>query len=529
MELPEPKFTHRFNWRDEYNKGCRIVHRVWRILLAGLWLVVQPGVFGQHLRILQTADLHGRIMGGRETDADWLRLATLIETKRQEAGAENLLLIDCGDTIQGSFVSAHSRGEVAVAMLRHLAYDVWALGNHELDFGIVRMVELTRQVGDMVLNGNLRVTRSGYETEYPAFRVFERGGLRVAVFGANSGFLENWHWGEHVKGYRVESALAMLEREMAGLHETADIDLVVLAIHQGWMFRDPRGVNQIREIVERFPEIDLVLGAHTHRAVAGRRIGRRSWYVQAGPHAESLAVVDIDYDRKSREIRNISSYLVEVGDDIRRCPQAAAAVRPWLEPARAAAREVVGSAAEAITARGRPGRSSRTSELLSRALAAATDAEIVIHGRLSGHDLPAGEITREDVFRIVPYENAVGIVDLRKPELVAVVEEQLAMYGSYVACGVYGVFVEFDRENRVVELYDRERNPLPAADRLYRTAFNSYTLAGGGGRFPVLREIVERAREQGRVEDPGLWSRDAVVEYLRANPDLTVKPVRWLL
>ncbi len=202
---------------------------------------------------------------------------------------------------------------------------------------------------------------------------------------------------------------------------------------------------------------------------------------------------------------------------------------PWLEPARAAAREVVGSAAEAITARGRPGRSSRTSELLSRALAAATDAEIVIHGRLSGHDLPAGEITREDVFRIVPYENAVGIVDLRKPELVAVVEEQLAMYGSYVACGVYGVFVEFDRENRVVELYDRERNPLPAADRLYRTAFNSYTLAGGGGRFPVLREIVERAREQGRVEDPGLWSRDAVVEYLRANPDLTVKPVRWLL
>ncbi len=484
--------------------------------------------FGQSLRILQTTDLHGHFEGVGEEDAGWLRLATLINKKGAEAGERNTLLIDCGDTIQGSFTSAHSQGMIAVAMLQHLRYDVWAPGNHELDFGVEQMARLTDRAGAMVVNGNLRLIRAGYERQFPAFRVFDRGGLRVAVIGANSGYLDNWHWGEHVTGWQVESAVSMLERELQRLSMIPGLDLIVLAIHQGWQPNDPRGVNEVVEIARRFPEIDLILGGHTHREFPGRRIGPRTWYVQAGAHGRHLGVVDVDFDARSRTVRNSTSYLLEVEPTTPRCARAEAALAAWLEPARQAAAETVGLLAAPVTARGRLGRSSRTSELLSRAIAAASQAEVVIHGRLSGADLEAGPVSRADVFRLVPYENKIGILNLTRSELVKIIDEQMAMRRSYAAGGVYGLFVDLDENERVSGLFDRDGAPLPSDDRLYRTAFNSYTLAGGGGRFPVLRQLAERAEHEGWSESTGIWTRDAVVDYLRANPELIVEPVRWL-
>jgi len=266
---------------------------------------------------LQTTDIHGYIETSDELDAGggWLRLATLIGRNRQAAGRDRTLLIDCGDTCQGGVGAAISRGQVGVDLLNALEYDVWVPGNHELDFGVRRCWELCRAAGARTLCGNLELTVDGERCRFPAWRLFERGGARIAVIGAAASYLENWLWGAGMTGYTVEMAIAMLARIMPEVLR-AKPDMVVLAAHQGWHESDPRGVNEVAAIVGRHPEIDLILGGHTHRRRTGVRLGKRTWYVQAGQHAGHLAVVRATIDLERHRVTDLTSHLVPAGADV---------------------------------------------------------------------------------------------------------------------------------------------------------------------------------------------------------------------
>ncbi len=75
------------------------------------------------LTILQTTDIHAHIHDP-DGNAGWLRLATAIGKERAAVGGKgNCLLIDCGDTVQGTLAGAVSLGEVSIAMLNALQYD----------------------------------------------------------------------------------------------------------------------------------------------------------------------------------------------------------------------------------------------------------------------------------------------------------------------------------------------------------------------------------------------------------------------
>jgi len=73
------------------------------------------------LAILQTTDLHGYILPNEESPGV-LKLASLIK-REYEPG--KTLLIDCGDTFEGSFETAQTRGEIMLPVMNALPYDAW--------------------------------------------------------------------------------------------------------------------------------------------------------------------------------------------------------------------------------------------------------------------------------------------------------------------------------------------------------------------------------------------------------------------
>ncbi|NLZ59957.1 MAG: hypothetical protein GX901_04770, partial [Lentisphaerae bacterium] len=87
----------------------------------------------RQLYFLQTTDIHSVLVDEGPAYGSLLRLATLIKEQRSSLGAQRCLLIDCGDSIQGTLIGALSRGEAGMAALRALRYDVWVPGNHEFD------------------------------------------------------------------------------------------------------------------------------------------------------------------------------------------------------------------------------------------------------------------------------------------------------------------------------------------------------------------------------------------------------------
>lgn len=103
---------------------------------------------GTELAVLTTTDMHGRcwetnVLTEGKADRNMLRVSTAVKEIRQEYGEENVILIDSGDTFQGTPVSevhllrAGSGEEEPEAMalcLAEIGYDAMVLGNHEFNF-----------------------------------------------------------------------------------------------------------------------------------------------------------------------------------------------------------------------------------------------------------------------------------------------------------------------------------------------------------------------------------------------------------
>jgi 2',3'-cyclic-nucleotide 2'-phosphodiesterase (5'-nucleotidase family) len=483
-----------------------------------------------HVRIVQTTDLHGQVVPDAEAGASWLRAAKLIETQRQRFGAENVVLVDCGDTVQGSFEAYVTGGEIAAKLLDAMEYDVWVPGNHEIDFGTERFLELTEIVGhDRIVCNNFRVLPRGEggaaAVGFLSWKLIERAGAKIAVIGATASYLDNWHWGREVTNYEVVPALDVLGGTLAEIHEVGDIDMIVLAIHQGWMAGDDRGVNEVAEIARRFPEIDLILGGHTHRQFAGMPVGNSVWYMQAGKHGDSIGVVDAIVDTDMHETLNIRSVLEPVDESVGIPERAFESVRELYAAALAAADEVVGTVGEDITPYGMPGIDCAMSELFCRALVEASGADFAIHGTLSDAALNKGVVTHGDLFAVVPYENGIGVAELTPEELKVIVHEQCENRESYVACGIYGFQADLGANGFVNNLRDLRGRALDPEKR-YKVAFNSYTVAGGGGRFPQLRRLLRRP--EANLAEVETNSREALRDYLKKHPGISVAPTKWL-
>src|SRR4026208_2338036 len=97
------------------------------------------------ITILGTTDLHGNInpidyYTNKPDNRGIAKIATLIKRIRKEQ--PNVLLVDSGDTIQGSpLESFHGRKNNAppdpmMLIMSSLNYDAMAVGNHEYNFGL---------------------------------------------------------------------------------------------------------------------------------------------------------------------------------------------------------------------------------------------------------------------------------------------------------------------------------------------------------------------------------------------------------
>jgi len=149
---------------------------------------------------------------------------------------------------------------------------------------------------------------------------------------------------------------------------------------------------------------------------------------------------------------------------------------------------------------------------------------VAFHGALSRAEFAAGPFSEADLFRLVPYENAIGVAWLDREDLIAITSEQLSQRDSYAYCGIWGLRVALDTTGRVVSIHLPDGDPLAPGTRI-PVAFNSYTLAGGGGRFPVLRQRVRKP--EAKLTPVGLDTRQAVRD-LFAKAAYTPATTRWV-
>jgi sulfur-oxidizing protein SoxB len=246
-----------------------------------------------YLDFVEAAHRYGA-MGG------FAHLATLIARLRAEAGASNTLLLDGGDTWQGSWSALSTQGLGMVGLTNLLGVD--AMTSHfEMTYGEAKLrTNLAAFKGSFIAQ-NVFLTDEAAFNGAEAFdpdsgRVFQPyvmrdvGGRRIAVIGQCFPYQPIAHPRRFVPDWTFGIREAELQKVVDTVRETERADAVVLLSHNG--------MDVDLKLASRVRGIDIILGGHTHDALPEPSVvsnpGGRTLVTNGGSNGKFLGVVDLD-------------------------------------------------------------------------------------------------------------------------------------------------------------------------------------------------------------------------------------------
>jgi len=317
-------------------------------------------------------------MGGMD------RVATIIKRIRSERG-DNMLLLDGGDTWQGSYTANKTLGDDMITVMNALEPDAMT-GHWEFTYGTDRVNEIIESLPFAFLGSNI------YDNEWdePAFepmKMFERGGTRIAVIGQAFPYtpIANPRW--MIPGW----SFGIREEDIAGHVEAAREDgaeLVVLLSHNGF--------DVDRKLASRIDGIDVILTGHTHDALPEPVIVNNTLVIASGSNGKFVSRLDLDV--RDGKVAGYDYRLIPVFSDvITPDPEVSALIDEVRAPYEAELGRKIGTTESLLYRRGNF--NGTFDDLICQALLEERDAEIALSPgfRWGTSLLPGQDITVEDL------------------------------------------------------------------------------------------------------------------------------------
>lgn len=466
------------------------------------------------LTVLCTTDIHGAFESanhpaesdfGREPGGGWLRCATVIRELREREPAS--LLLDAGDMFQGSPAAFLTRGEAAAKAVAFLKYDAVALGNHDLDWGVEQAARLYAIAQAPLLAGNVVHGSGATNLVCSPYLIREVNGIRVAIVGLTSPWIPMWIPANQLAGLGFDTSVQALRRIMPEVR-AHNPDVIILLAHQGFRVYGDDPANELNAVASAFPDLDLIIGAHTHQVVPSERI-RGVRYTQAGSHGEYIGRALIGIDVESRRVTRLETGLLRVGPEIMPDSAMSASMADIFEKTKNFLAAPVGSGAfgnefGATNKVGAP-------MLVGAAIARAVGADIAMHGALSDAALPAGPLTRSHLWRIIPFENTIVLASVTADDVRLIRKDIAKFAGSRQQRWFFGLRSPIQSKDA---LFIGDGRKFAPNERML-LAVNSFDAASAGGRLPALRAVLEKP--ESRAVWTGINTRQALEDYIRAN------------
>jgi sulfur-oxidizing protein SoxB len=247
-----------------------------------------------HLDFTAAAERYGKVGG-------FAHLKSLVDRLRDESGPGHSLLLDGGDTWQGSATAYWTRGRDMVGACNRLGVDVMT-GHWEFTYQDDEVLRNIREFEGEFIAQNVRLTDEAlfegveaYDEDsghvFRPYTIRELGGRRIAIIGqafpytpiANpSRFIPNWTFGIRA---------SELQQLVNAIRADEKPDAVILLSHNG-MDVDVK----LGKIVTG---IDAILGGHTHDGVPAPLIVNnaqgKTVVTNAGSNGKFLGVLDLDF------------------------------------------------------------------------------------------------------------------------------------------------------------------------------------------------------------------------------------------
>jgi sulfur-oxidizing protein SoxB len=439
------------------------------------------------------AQSYGRI-GGLD------RMATAVKATRAQRGDDRVLLLDGGDTWQGSLGANRTKGQDMADCFKLLKPDAMT-GHWEFTYGTDRVKELADSLGYPFLALNVRDTE-WQEPVFDAYKLFEKGGVKIAVLGQAFPYtpVANPRWMIPTWSFGIREEDVRLNVEKA---RKEGAQLVVLLSHNGF--------DVDRKLAGRVAGIDVILTGHTHDALPEVIKVGKTLLVASGSHGKFLSRLDLDV--QGGEVKGFRYKLIPLfADAIAPDAEMAAAIAKARAPFATELAREVGRTESLLYRRGNF--AGTFDDLICDALMAERDAEIALSPgfRWGASVLPGAPITVEDIHNATaityPQVYRQTMTGARLKEILEDVADNLfnpdpyyQQGGDMVRCGGLGYTIDIGKPmgSRIADLHLRSGRPIDAA--------RDYTVAG----WASVNE---------GTEGPPVW--DLVEKYVAARKTVTV-------
>jgi 2',3'-cyclic-nucleotide 2'-phosphodiesterase/3'-nucleotidase len=472
--------------------------------------------------VLATTDLHGNLypidyVTDRPAPRGLAKLATLI--RAAEAENPNHLLIDCGDTIQGSalefvYQSAVRKGapvarDPMMLAMNKIGYDAMAVGNHEYNFGLKNLNAARDAAAFPWLSANTGVAPGAKYRPFAPYFVKTVAGIKVAVIGITTPAVPLWEKPENLGGYRFLPAVEAVRKAVAELRSREHPDLVLLAAHAGLGRNLDTGAleepaeNVVYDVAAGVPDLDAIVFGHSHRELPARSLGK-VLVIQPKNWGISLARLDFTFERADGawKLADRQGRLVPVTPETPAAADILELARPYHEAAERYLDTPVASSARDLDASLGRVEDTAVVDAIQQVQRFYSRADVSFTALFDPTvRIPSGQVTVRQIAALYPYDNELYVVEGTGRMVKDALENAARYYRSCAgaACGKgslvnpevmgfnydmaegvdYVIDLERPEGDRIRDLRWRGR-PLDMDAKL-RIAINNYRAAGSSG------------------------------------------------
>ncbi len=396
------------------------------------------------ITILGTTDLHANIYNwsyedGKETeDFGMAKVYSVVEKVRGEN--PNTLLIDNGDTIQGTILSDDLYNfnlklkHPVIDVMNFMGYDAMTLGNHEFNFGLEMVKKIKEEAKFPVLGANANYKEDGSYLVEP-YIIKEVAGVKVGILGITNPNIPRWD-GPKVGDLEFATPLESAEKHIKEMKEKG-VDLIILSTHMG--YTSEYGGDGADEIIAKFPEVAAVLTGHAH-STENQKVGNT---LVGAARNEGRQVVKFDFELAKKddvwEVVDSTVDIVEV-KEYKASEELKEYAKGYHDKTLDFLVDVIGKASGDFAPPSEiPGipeaqlRDTAVIDLINDVQLKATGADVAGAALFaSGSNLRTGNITYASIFEIYKYPNTLVGVEVTGAELKAYMEWSAAYYNTFV-------------------------------------------------------------------------------------------------
>ncbi|MET7752170.1 5'-nucleotidase C-terminal domain-containing protein [Micromonospora sp. NPDC005367] len=519
------------------------------------------------LTLLGTSDTHGNVYNwdyyrdaeyddSSQNDVGVAKLATLINQIRAERRGKATLVLDAGDTIQGTplatfyakqepITSTGEKHPMARAM-NIIDYDAVTLGNHEFNYGLPLLDLWIRQLGFPALAANAVNAKTGKPafTPYVIKKVslgLAAPALRVGILGLTNPGVAIWDRGNVEGKLRFDDMIATAAKYVPIMRQRG-ADIVLISAHGGDSGTSSYGPelpneNPVALIAEQVPGIDAILFGHAHnevveRFVTNKQTGQQVLLSEPSKWGQRLTRMDFTLTReRGRWSITTKSATMLNTNTVVEDPKILAAVRAQHKKTVAYVNQVVARATVEMSAVESRYKDTPIldfinhvqAETVTKALAGTQYADLPVLSQASPFSrtavFPAGDVKIRDVAGLYVFDNTLEAVVLSGAEVRAYLEYS-AKYFNTVAPGApvdpeqisdpsvpdynydalsgvdYDIDIAKPVGRRITRLVLAGTDTPVADDAQFVVAVNNYRRSGGGNFPGIVKTQVYNEQQE---------------------------------